>query len=302
MSCKIYMIEFFFKVKMSNIPPSYSDLGKSARDLLTKGYNYGLYKVEAKTKTSQGFELTTTCSSNHESKKFAGCLDTKYKWKDYGLTFVEKWNTDNLFASEITIEDQLINGLKLSFDTQLVPHTGKKSGKIKSEFQRPYVHTNLDVDFDFAGPMIHAAAVLGYKGWLAGYQMSVDTSKTAKSLLSQSNFAVGYSAGDITLHTAVVDGTEYQGSVHHKVSNRLETGVLLNWTAGSSDTRFSIGAKYSPDCKATLRARLNNASQIALSYQQKLRKGVTMTLSTQLEGKNLAQGGHKFGFGLDFEA
>ena len=30
--------------------------------------------------------------------------------------------------------------------------------------------------------------------------------------------------------------------------------------------------------------------------------GVTMTLSTQLEGKNLAQGGHKFGFGLDFEA
>ena len=41
-----------------------------------------------------------------------------------GLTFVEKWNTDNSFASEITIEDQLINGLKLSFDTQLVPHTG----------------------------------------------------------------------------------------------------------------------------------------------------------------------------------
>jgi len=30
--------------------------------------------------------------------------------------------------------------------------------------------------------------------------------------------------------------------------------------------------------------------------------GVTMTLSTQVEGKNFNQGGHKFGIGLDFEA
>jgi len=30
--------------------------------------------------------------------------------------------------------------------------------------------------------------------------------------------------------------------------------------------------------------------------------GVTMTLSTQVEGKSFNQGGHKFGIGLDFEA
>jgi len=30
--------------------------------------------------------------------------------------------------------------------------------------------------------------------------------------------------------------------------------------------------------------------------------GVTLTLSTQVEGKNFNQGGHKFGIGLDFEA
>jgi hypothetical protein len=42
-----------------------------------------------------------------------------------------------------------------------------------------------------------------YKGWLAGYQLALDTAKTAKSLLSQSNFAIGYSKDDLTLHTAV---------------------------------------------------------------------------------------------------
>jgi len=41
------------------------------------------------------------------------------------------------------------------------------------------------------------------RGWLAGYQMALDTAKNAKSLLSQSNFAIGYSKDDLTLHTAV---------------------------------------------------------------------------------------------------
>ena len=42
-----------------------------------------------------------------------------------------------------------------------------------------------------------------YKGWLAGYQVALDTAKTAKTLFSQSNFAIGYTKDDLTLHTAV---------------------------------------------------------------------------------------------------
>jgi voltage-dependent anion channel protein 2 len=90
--------------------------------------------------------------------------------------------------------------------------------------------------------------------------------------------------------------------VYHKVNRKLETGVQVDWTIGSNDTRFSLGAKYLPDKDTTLRAKLNNSSQIALSYQQKIRDGVTLTLSTQVEGKNFNQGGHKFGLGIDFEA
>jgi len=41
-----------------------------------------------------------------------------------GLTFLEKWNTDNTLGTEITIEDQLVKGLKLSFDTHFAPQTG----------------------------------------------------------------------------------------------------------------------------------------------------------------------------------
>ncbi len=76
----------------------------------------------------------------------------------------------------------------------------KKSGKVKTAYKREYVNVGCDVDFDFAGPAIHGAAVLGYEGWLAGYQMTFDT---AKSKMARSNFAIGYKTGDFQLHTNV---------------------------------------------------------------------------------------------------
>lgn len=284
---------------MASVPPGYGDLGKSARDLFNKGYNYGFYKLEAKTKSANGVEFTTNGGSNHDSGKFNGSLETKYKWSDYGLTFQEKWNTDNTLGTEITIEDQLVKGLKLAFDTQFAPQTGKKSGKIKTSYKQEYVNLNCDVDFDFAGPTIHGAAVAGYNGWLAGYQMSFDTSK---SKLSRSNFAVGYKTKDFTLNTSVNDGSEFSGSVYQRVNSELETGVQLNWAAGSNATRFGLAAKYQCCKDSSFRAKVNNSSQIGLAYQQKVRDGVTLTLSSLLEGKNFNAGGHKVGLGIDFEA
>ena len=50
--------------------------------------DYGFYKLEAKTKTSSGIEFTTNSSSNHDSGKFLGNLETKFSWADYGESFV----------------------------------------------------------------------------------------------------------------------------------------------------------------------------------------------------------------------
>lgn len=280
-------------------PPAYADLGKSARDLFSKGYNYGFFKLECKTKTSKGVSITTSGSSNSDTGKVAGSLETKYKWEEYGMTFSEKWNTDNILATEITVEDQIAKGLKVSFDTSFAPQAGKRSGKIKTAYKNDYISGGVDVDFEFAGPTVHGAMVLGYMGWLAGYQMSFDTSK---SKLSKSNFAVGYSAGDFTLHTNVNDGTEFGGSIYQRVNSKLDIGVNLSWTNGSNATRFGLSGKYILDNDASLNAKINNSSQLGLGYSQKLRDGVVLTLSALVEGKNFNAGGHKLGLGLDLAA
>ena len=137
---------------------------------------------------------------NSDTGKVNASLETKYKYSDLGITFSEKWSTENVLTTEITIEDQLAKGLKFTFDTSFEPNTGKKSAKIKSAYKNEYSHSTADFDFDFAGPTIHGSTVVGYKGFLAGYQTSYDT---AGSKLIANNISLGYKSGDVAIHSAV---------------------------------------------------------------------------------------------------
>uniref|UniRef100_A0A8C1M1Y1 Non-selective voltage-gated ion channel VDAC3 n=1 Tax=Cyprinus carpio TaxID=7962 RepID=A0A8C1M1Y1_CYPCA len=279
------------------VPPAYSDLGKAAKDVFSKGYGFGIVKLDLKTKSQNGVEFNTSGSTNTDTGKAGGSLETKYKMKDLGLSLNQKWNTDNKLTTEVSVEDQLIQGLKLALDTSFVPNTAKKSGKLKTGYKRDFVNVSCDIDFE--GPVVHSAAVLGYEGWLLGFQMAFDT---AKSKLVQNNFALGYKAGDFQLHTNVNDGADFGGSVYQKVSDQLETAVTLAWTSGSNNTRFGVAAKYQLDKDASVSAKVNNASLIGVGYTQCLRPGVKLTLSALIDGKNFSTGGHKVGLGFELEA
>ena len=57
-------------------------------------------------------------------QKSLGTLEAKYKSPQQGLTFLEKWNTDNILKSELTLEDNIVQGLKLALETSYAPATG----------------------------------------------------------------------------------------------------------------------------------------------------------------------------------
>ncbi|KAJ0061420.1 hypothetical protein NL108_000330, partial [Boleophthalmus pectinirostris] len=213
-------------------------------------------------------EFTSTGSANTETSKVNGSLETKYKWSEHGLTFTEKWNTDNTLGTEITIEDQLLKGLKLTFDSSFSPNTGKKGGKLKGAYKCEHINVGCDVNYDINGTAIHGVAVVGYEGWLAGYQT---TFEAGRNRVTQSNFAVGYKTDEFQLHTNVNDGTEFGGSIYQKVNDKLETAVNLAWTAGNSNTRFGIAAKYQIDQDASFSAKVNNSSLVGLGYTQTLK-------------------------------
>lgn len=105
-------------------PPTYGDLGRSARDVFGKGYHFGLLKLDVKTKTDSGVEFSSGGVSNQDTGIVVGTLETKYKIKEYGLTFAEKWNTDNLLGTDITIADKLLQGLSIGYSCTFSPQTG----------------------------------------------------------------------------------------------------------------------------------------------------------------------------------
>lgn len=123
---------------------------------------------------------------------------------------------------------------------------------------------------DLAGPVVHNSVVVGHLGWLLGLQSSFDT---AKSQLTRTNFAIGYQANDFTLHTNVNDGTEVGGSIYQRVSPDLDLGASLSWSSHNGSTRFALASKYQLDKYASVQAKVNNLSQIGLSYTQQLRDG-----------------------------
>uniref|UniRef100_A0A2K6SJJ8 Non-selective voltage-gated ion channel VDAC1 n=1 Tax=Saimiri boliviensis boliviensis TaxID=39432 RepID=A0A2K6SJJ8_SAIBB len=250
------------------VPATYADLGKSARDVFTKGYGFGLIKLDSKTKSENGLEFTSSGPANTETTKVTGSLETEDGRTEHGLTFPEKRNTDGTPGTGRTVEDQL---------------TG---------YEREYIHPGCDMDFDIAGPSIRGALVLGYEDRLAGYQMNFET---AKSRVTQSNLAVGYKTDEFQLHTNVNDGTQFGGSIYQKVNEKLETSVSLAWTAGNT-------AKYHIDPDACFSAKVNNSSLIGLGYTQTLKPGIKLTPSALLDGKNVNAGGHKLGLRLEFQA
>jgi len=189
--------------------------------------------------------------------------------------------------------------LKLGGEFNFSPQSGNKTSRLKTAFQHELVALNADMDLNTDGPVIHTSGVFGYQGWLAGYQAGYDVNNKK---LTKNNFSVGFSTGDFILHTNVDDGQEFGGSIFQRVSPRLETGIQLAWTSGSNNTRFGIGAKYDLDRDASIRAKINNSSQVGLGYQQRLRDGITLTLSALVDGKNFNSGGHKIGLALELEA
>ncbi|CAK9188661.1 unnamed protein product, partial [Ilex paraguariensis] len=227
-------------------------------DLFNRGYNFDTFKLDVKTKTPAGVEFTTGGVSHFESGKVLGTLETKYKFKEYGLTFSEKWNTSNILATEVSLQD-LFKGTKFSAESTFAPQTGDKSLKVKAEYKNEVIAVNGDADFKTTTPVLNLAGVFGYHGCLSGYQLKFD-SKDSK--LKNYNLALSYATNEFVLHTNVNDGKQFNGYIYQKVNPFLETGVELAWSSENNDTKFGLGCKYALDRDTSVRAKVNNSSQI----------------------------------------
>ncbi|KAI1715498.1 eukaryotic porin domain-containing protein [Ditylenchus destructor] len=279
-------------------PPTYNDLGKSAKDLFNKVYAHGFIKVDATTKSNgqSAVEFKTAASHNLTSQKLAGNLDIKYKVPQYGLTLTEKWNTENVLGTVVEVKDQFAKGVKVTLDTSYNPNSAKRSGVLKTEWASDRAKVNADVTL-VAGPVLNLAAVFAQNNWLIGGQGKFDLSTNE---LKSTSFAAGYDHPEYTLHTFANDANEFGASWYHKVDKNVELGAQLGWTVGDHATRFGLATKYRLSDDISLRGKVDNKSTVALSSTHNLSDALKLTFSTQFNLVNTPDTTNKFGVGLEY--
>lgn len=284
---------------MSNNPPSFNDLGKAARDVFNKGFDYPKVKLSLKTKTSSGVEFDTSGSHDPSKGRTTGQVETKLKFEDHGVTFTESWNTSAEIDTELTYEPCKISGLKFTLGSSFFPSSGFRQAKLKANYRRDYLNAEGDVDMQSNGPTLRGSSVFMYNGWYAGYQVAYNTTA---SKLDANNVACGYQCPDFTVHSALTNVADCLASVHHKVSKKTEVGLMTTYNMQTSNVTLGLAGKYTLEDGANYRAKVNNQGQIGISYSQDIRAGVKLTLSGLLEGRNIQAGGHKLGLSIDFES
>ncbi|VDN81591.1 unnamed protein product [Brugia pahangi] len=299
--------------------PCYIDLGKAARELFTKGYNFGSLRVDACSRSGENQEVEFSSAAVHTvaTGKLAGNFDVKYRMPSYGVVLTEKWNTENLLGTVVEIQDRFARGLKLTLDSWYAPHNGKRSGRVKAEWvnRNVTVHSfsrsfefwcfqsilstehfcNLDVGLD-TGPHISFSGVTGLHGWLMGVQSAFDVSSSQVKSLS---FAFGRVGTDYVLHSYVNDAREFGGSFYHSVAHNLEIGAMFSWMTGEPGARFGLAMKYCPTQDLELKAKVDHDSKLAFALTHHLSKRLKLTLSSQFGMASFSEG-HKYGIGLNF--
>ncbi|XP_065192042.1 voltage-dependent anion-selective channel protein 2-like [Sycon ciliatum] len=281
-------------------PPCFSDIGKNASDLFKKGYSHGQVKLEASSQAKNGCEFKAITTS--EGSRISGSLETKQRVSKYGLTLTGKWNTDNAFNVNVAVENQFVDGLKLTLDSTIAPHTSRKSNKAKAAYKRPHFNGAASVNVDAKGTTLSVEDVFSYEKVVGGFSTSYNVTN---GQLGNHSIQLGYESSDFACAAGVSNftrdqGMEITGSLFHKVCSKLHAGAQARHVAGVADSSsIEIATKYASDPSSTLQAKVNTRGLLGLSYAVNMRKGVKITLSSLVDAVHLDQPNHRLGVSID---
>uniref|UniRef100_A0A6G1SPH5 Voltage-dependent anion-selective channel protein 2 n=1 Tax=Aceria tosichella TaxID=561515 RepID=A0A6G1SPH5_9ACAR len=278
-------------------PPAYADLGRNARDLFNKHYNYGHHKLNFNMTSPEGVVFTVNGSSSHDTGAVAASLVTKYNIKTHGVTLKQKWSTDNVLAGEAVAEDYLVRGLKLGLSTTFDLQRSKRSANLNCGYKSLFVNFNHDIEVSNVGSVLTGSGVFGYRGWLSGMKVTFDP---LKNKLSKSSFAVGYQTPILQFMSYVDDGQKLNCLIFQRMNENLDAGINITCSSEPNVNNVDIGFHYRMVEGTAVRAKVNTAKQVGLCLIHRLQPGWNLSLSTLIDASSLS-GGHSVGLGFDVD-
>jgi len=282
-------------------PPSFSDLGKKARDVIEDGFRHGFLNLELNTRSESGVHVSSSGAASTLDGAISAETQLKFDWPKYGLAFKEKWVTakgpkyaEDTLKSDICWENGFLEGSKVTFESSFAPASMNRKEKLKATLKRDSYHLTSEVGFPGLKGSASLTAALG--GFVFGYKTPLTTAPRLGDV------AIGFVVADVHAVTKALDGGDRLNvSLCHQVTDQLATAFVTEWNRVDNQTSFALGAEYKLDNDATMKVKVDHLSCLGLAYSQSLRRDLTLSASALIDGKNIEGGNHKFGLGLTFD-
>ncbi|XP_041017046.1 mitochondrial outer membrane protein porin 2-like [Juglans microcarpa x Juglans regia] len=273
-----------------NGPGLFSDIGKKARDLLTKDYDCD-QTFTITTITDTGVALSSTVAK--KGGLSSGHVAAQYKHKNAVLDV--KVDTESNVLTTFTLTDIPLS-TKTIASFKLPDY---KSGKLEAQYCHEHATFTTAVGLN-QSPAFDFSATIGTPSISFGAEASY---ATASRNFAKYNAGVSLTKPDSSASVILADkGDSLRVSYLHHLS-RLNGGAV----AGEISRRFStnentltVGCSYVVDPHTVVKAKLNNHGNLGALLRHKLVPNSFLTVSGAVDTKNLEK--HpKFGLALSLK-
>lgn len=110
------------------MPPNFDDLGKACRDVFSKGFNLGVFRISSRQTTCSGIMVKSDIAHTFENgaPTLIGAIERQYKFPSTRFTWVNRCYSNNFLFSGLSCQDKIATGVKVGVEIIWSLNTGYK--------------------------------------------------------------------------------------------------------------------------------------------------------------------------------
>ncbi|KAA8531572.1 hypothetical protein F0562_006281 [Nyssa sinensis] len=262
---------------MSKGPGLFSDIGKKAKDLLTKDY-ISDQKFSVSTYSDTGVVLTTTAVK--KGGLSTGDVAAQYKYKN---TLIDvKVDTESNISTTFTITE-IVPSTKTIASFKLPDYN---SGKLEVQYFHYHATFTTAVALN-QSPTVDLSATIGTPTIAFGAEAGYDTTS---GKFMKYTAGIGMTKPDSSASIILGDkGDSIRASYVHHLDQLKKSAAVGEITRkfSTNENTFTVGGLYAVDHLTVVKAKLNNHGKLGALLQHELIPKSILTISSEFDTKNL---------------
>lgn len=256
-------------------PSPFSNIGRNARDILTKDYYYN-HKFSWSTESATGLRVTATGIQSDEV--FVGDISIQYR---SGKTTADVTVDTNFNVSTTVKVRNIVPGAKATFCFRI---PDQKSGKLDVRYLHDHFAINSSIGMN-TNPVLELAASIGSRKFCGGAEVGFNSTSAT---FTKCNVGIGFNQHDFSTALILADkGETVKASYVHFLdpTNRSAVAAEMIHRLKTSENSFTFGASHSPDCRTLVKARFGDDCKAAVLCLREWRPKSLLTLSAEYDFK-----------------